>query len=292
MSKVSELGYVGIGVSDMERWKDYCTSIIGLEYLDDGETDRFYLRADEWHHRFTVHPSSDDDCLYMGWRVADKNQLDEIRSKLDENAISYQTCSGAEADERRVLGLIKLKDPSNNSIELFYGPQVDAHKPFHPGRPMYGRFATSPKGLGHCIIRQDDIPAGVSFYRMLGFEGDIEYRMTVPNGGLFEPVFMHLNARQHSIAFGAGMTEKRIHHVMLEYTNLKDLGRAHDLAVTQNIGIPMSLGMHANDEMLSFYMLNPSKWTFEMGWGGRNAMAQQEYYCHDVFGHFSKEAKG
>lgn len=288
---LSELGYVGIAVSDSERWKAYASSIIGMEVVDEGEADRFYLRTDEWHHRFVVHAGGDDDYVYSGWRVAGRTELEALARQLEAAAIVYRYCDKAEAQERRVLGLLKLQDPSGNCLEVFYGPQIDAHKPFHPGRPMFGRFATKAMGLGHCIIRQDDPVAALKFFRALGFIGDVEYRIRLPDGAPMEVVFLKLNERQHSLAFAPGMTAKRFHHIMLEYTELKDLGIAYDLALERQIEVPMSLGMHANDEMLSFYMVNPSGWMFELGWGGRTALPQQEYYSRDVFGHVNVDPR-
>jgi 2,3-dihydroxyethylbenzene 1,2-dioxygenase len=288
---LSELGYVGIAVSNGDLWKAYASSVIGMEVVDEGEGDRFYLRTDEWHHRFIIHASGGDDYLYSGWRVAGSAELEALAQQLEAAAIDYRLCDKAEAKERRVLGLLKLTDPSGNCLEVFYGPQIDAHKPFHPGRPMFGRFATNAMGLGHCIIRQDDPVAALKFFRALGFVGDVEYRMSLPDGGLMEAFFLKLNERQHSLGFARGMTTKRFHHVMLEYTDLKDLGLAFDIAQQRQIEVPMSLGMHANDEMLSFYMMNPSGWMFELGWGGRTASRQQEYYSRDVFGHVNMDPR-
>jgi 2,3-dihydroxyethylbenzene 1,2-dioxygenase len=289
MSQVTELGYFGISVSNGDAWKSYCSEIIGLQVVDEGEKDRFYLRADDWHHRFVVHLDGADDYAYAGWRVAGRPELESVERKLDAAGIAYRESDRAEAEERRVLGLIKLQDPSGNPLEIFYGPQVDRHKPFHPGRPMFGRIITSAKGLGHCILRQSDIREAVKFYSRLGFVGDVEYQMEVSPGHTIEPVFMHLNARQHSLAFGVEIPGKRLNHIMLEYGDLRDLGLAQDLALARQTKMPMSLGMHANDEMLSFYITNPSGWMFELGWGGRDAPTQQEYYRSDVFGHFRRE---
>src|SRR2546428_639075 len=61
MAKVTELGYLGIGVSDAAAWKEYATQVVGMELLDEGEADRFYLRMDNWHHRIVVHTSGEDD---------------------------------------------------------------------------------------------------------------------------------------------------------------------------------------------------------------------------------------
>ena len=286
MVKVTELGYLGISVSDADAWKSYVSEVIGLEIFDKGEKDRFYLRADDWHHRFIVHSGSDDDYAYSGWRVPGRPELEEMARNFDGLGIPYRFGTPEEAKERHVLGLIKLNDPSGNALEIFYGPEISAKKPFHPSRPLFGKFLTGDAGLGHCILRADDMGAALEFYRHLGFVGDIEYKMNV-GGMLVEAAFMCVNARQHAIAFGGGDTGKRINHFMLEYTDIRDLGISYDIAQQLQLPIPMNLGMHANDKMLSFYVGNPSAWTFELGWAGCAPPSQQVYYTSDIFGHAS-----
>jgi len=285
MVQPTELGYLGISVSDADAWKDYATQVIGLEIVDENDADRFYLRADQWHHRFTVHIGGEDDCIYTGYRVADQPALEAMGRQLEDAGISFRIGSEALAEERKVLGLITLQDPDGNPLEIFYGPQVDAHKPFHPGRPMFGGFATGGGGMGHILIAQSDLKGGLQFYRNLGFVGDVEYKVPLPDGGTADPVFLHVNDRQHTLAFGAPPSGKRLNHLMLQYTDLKDLGISYDTALKRQLPMPMTLGMHANDETLSFYIANPSEWTIELGWGGREAPSMQEYYQYDVFGH-------
>jgi 2,3-dihydroxyethylbenzene 1,2-dioxygenase len=286
MSKLTELGYIGISTKRPGDWRTFAQEVVGMEVVDEGEADRFYLRMDTWHHRFVVHTGDVDDALYFGWRVAGPPELREMCEKLDSAGIEYRHGSKAEARERRVLELVKLKDPAGHNLEIFYGPQIDIHRAFHPGRPLFGRFATEDGGLGHFIVSQPDIPAAIAFYELLGFVGSVEYVIDVP-GLEGEPVFMHLNTRQHSLAFGVPEGPTKLNHVMLQYTDLRDLGITHDQVRLRQIPIAMHLGMHANDQMLSFYAVNPSGWAFEFGWGGCDAPAQQGYYTRDIWGHQS-----
>ena len=291
MSRVTELGYMGISVSNTDAWKKYACGIVGMEWVDEGEGDRFYLRTDIWHHRIVVHAKGNDDLAYLGWRVPGPEEFDAMAKKLQDHQIKFEICSTAEADERRVLGLMKLIDPGGNPTEIFYSPQVDAHKPFHPGRPMYGKFVSGTHGLGHCIIRQEDVAAATRFYGILGLTGAVEVKIKLPNGGVAMPVFMHTKGRQHSVAFGLGPMQKRINHLMIEYTDVKDLGIAHDLVRQNNIDVALQLGMHCNDEAFTFYNANPSKWLWELGWGARGAIESEEHYTRDIFGH-GMEATG
>ena len=42
MVQVTELGYMGLGVKDLDEWKAFATDIIGMELADEGERDRVY----------------------------------------------------------------------------------------------------------------------------------------------------------------------------------------------------------------------------------------------------------
>lgn len=285
MANVTELGYIGIAVSDPDAWKTYAGEVVGLEVVDEGEHDRFYLRMDYWHHRIVVHTGPEDDISYLGWRVVDAEALAEMALKLQSAGIAFTVGSAEEAQERRVVGLLKLADPGGNPTEIFHGPQVDTYRPFHPGRPMHGRFVTGEQGLGHIVLRQHDDAAALNFYRVLGFRGGLEYRLPGPDGETMDLIFMHCNARHHSVAFGLGAIPKRANHLMLEYTDLNDLGFAHDTVRRRQIDVALQLGKHANDQALTFYCANPSGWLWELGWGGRQPSHQQELYRADIFGH-------
>ena len=289
--KIIELGYMGLSVSDGDAWRKFAGDIIGMQVIEEEEEDRYYLRMDEWHHRIVVHTDGDDDLAYLGWRVAGQPELEEVAVLLEQNGVEYRVGSEEEAQERKVLGLLKLEDPVGNPTEIFYGPRVDSHNPFHPGRPMHGRFLTGNQGIGHCILRQTDDDAAYKFYSMLGFRGSVEFHLPLPNGMTAKPIFMHCNDRDHSVAFGMGPMPKRINHFMFEYTDLRDFGITHDKIRQEACYVALTLGMHSNDRALTFYCANPSGWLWEPGWAARKAIDAQEYYVSDIFGH-DNEAEG
>ncbi len=291
MVKVTELGYLGIGVKDGAAWKDYAGQVVGMEVADDGEADRFYLRMDNWHHRIVVHTSGEDDLLYIGWRVGGPDELDAMEEQLKKGGVAVRRASQEEAMERRVLGLLKLTSPGGNPTEIFYGPQIQTAFPFYPARRRHAGFVTGSEGLGHVILKEDDVPAAYKFYTtMLGMRGSIEYRLPVAPGIVAQPVFMHCNDRDHSIAFGIP-TDKRINHLMIEVQNIDDVGMTHDIVKARKIPIAMGLGKHSNDQAFTFYFGNPSGWLWELGWGARKATHQSEHYVGDIFGH-KVESKG
>ena len=289
MIKVTELGYLGFNISDAQAWKTYAQECVGLEVLDEGEADRFYLRMDNWHHRFIMHVGGGDDLAYVGWRVADGEALKGMEKQLRDAGVEYRVATREEAAERKVLCLLKLHDPAGISTEIFYGPRVDEHLPFHPGRRMHGRFVTGAHGVGHVLVNCKAPADSYRFYSLLGLTGSVEYHLQTPMG-VAEPIFMHCNDRQHSVAFGIP-GEKNLNHLMLEYAELDDLGLSHDYVRRTGIPVALQLGKHSNDRALTFYSATPSGWLMELGWGGEKPAPQQQYHVLDVFGH-GPEATG
>jgi 2,3-dihydroxyethylbenzene 1,2-dioxygenase len=256
---------------------------MGFEVADEGEPDRCYLRMDYLHHRLVLHADGSDDLAYLGLRVAGPDEFAQMQRQLSEAGIKFRVGSDDEADERRVLEVMKLSDPDGNPIEIFHGPFTQFNKPFHPGRGMHGRFKTGAGGLGHCIIRERDVEAARRFYVNLGMRGGIEYKFG--KGRRTGLVFMDCNERDHTVAFGIPGADRRLNHIMIEVDNLDDVGMTYDLVCKNKIPVTIAPGKHSNDHMYSFYFRNPSGWMFEYGWGARPATHQSEYFGEDIYGH-------
>jgi len=75
MTSVSELGYLGMSVTDLDAWRAYAAEVAGMEIVDEGEGDRIYLRMDLWHHRIALIKGDTDDLAYMGWRLGDPTEF-------------------------------------------------------------------------------------------------------------------------------------------------------------------------------------------------------------------------
>jgi 2,3-dihydroxyethylbenzene 1,2-dioxygenase len=279
---VTELGYIGIGARDVESWHTMLTEIYGLESADENGILRF--RIDNWNSRIVLYPDSCEDLLFAGFRVAGPDELLAMRNVLEQQNIPYEVATSAEADQRRVLEYLRLRDPSGVPLEIFHGPQVDRHRPFRPGRGMHGKFRSGDGGLGHLLIKSHDNDASYRFYRdVMGMRGGREIRTRVGEH-MIEGTFMHCNSREHTVVFGVP-TEKHIGHLMLEVDNIDDVGLALDLVRQREIPIVADLGRHANDESISFYASTPSGWALEYGFGGSASRHQSEYNINEVWGH-------
>ena len=284
MTGITELGYVRFGASDIAAWRDFSTEIIGAEVVETDSGDGFYLRTDNWHHRISIEPDTSDDLIGAGLRVAGVEEFAEMQHRLQQAGVPFSQGSVELAEQRGVLDIMTLLDPAGNPLEIFHGPRIDAHKPFHPSRGMFGRFVTADGGVGHMILRNNGLNQAYEFYKLLGMRGGVEYKFPIPGGGSSEFLFMHCNSRDHTVAFGPP-SEKSINHLMLEVDNIDDVFLTHEKVQASQYPVMISLGKHANDHMFSFYCATPSGWLLEIGTTGRPATHQSEYYTRDMYGH-------
>jgi len=258
---VVALGYIGFAAIRPADWEPFAEDILGTPVACDPETGVRYLRMDDRHHRIAIVPGESDELAYLGWEVASERHLTQATAALEQAGVEYRPGTPEECRARRVVALVACQDPAGNQLELFFGSLNEGQPLLRPARPMSG-FVTGPLGAGHAVIRVADVQSCVAFYtEVLGF------RVTDVSPGRM--VFLRCNARHHSIAFMAGQDRPGLQHFMCEVRSIDDVGTAFDLCQQRAVPIVASLGRHANDEMVSFYMRTPSGFNLEYGWGGR-----------------------
>lgn len=285
---VSQLGYIGIGVSNMDAWRDFGCDVLGLQLNGTAEDGSMYFRMDGYHHRFEIVPSGEDDLVFHGWEVKDAPALERIAEQIRAYGLEVRKGTPEEIARRKVLDLIKFDDPDGIPTEIYFGAFLD-HKPFISPRGVH-RFSADGLGLGHIVVQVDKPDEYQRFYmEVLGAR--ISDIIQFPMGDKTVPLnFLHVNPRHHSLAVGPRMPGfKRLNHFMIETEDLDDVGLA--LGLVKERAVPVgTLGRHTNDRMLSFYAQTPSGFRVEYGYGGlliedESIWQVQHYKAPSIWGH-------
>lgn len=284
---VSQLGYVILSVSDVDRWVGLLTEVFGFgvgRLCDDGVV---VLRMDAHELRVVLQPGDADDLVSVGWHVHGPTELRDLESRVQASGVACSRATVDETRQRMVQGLVRFTDPGGLLTELSYGPFVSS-EPFVPGRPM-GGFVAGPLGLGHVVVDVPDQGACEAFYRdVLGFR--------LSDYGSASLTFMRCNPRHHSIAFAPQRPgAKRLRHVMFEMRDLDDVGRAFDRCLARQDPLATLIGRHVNDLTVSFYVESPSGFEIECSYGGRLVEDEATWEVHryvdrEVWGHQRMDA--
>jgi 2,3-dihydroxybiphenyl 1,2-dioxygenase len=258
--EIQAFGYLGVGSSHLDDWAAFATSAVGMQSVDRASSMRAF-RMDDRKQRLFIDRAIEAGTQVFGWEVGNATALDGLAGRLEAAGVAVKREAAALADQRCVTGLISFTDPAGNRLEAFHGAQI-ADDTFKPGRNVSG-FRTGPQGMGHTLLTVPDLDAALAFYKdLLGFR--ISDFMTAP----VRAYFMHVNARHHSVAL-VGAPVRSMHHLLVEYYQLDDVGQGFDLLQKTPEKIVATLGRHPNDLMTSYYMRTPSEIYVECGWGGR-----------------------
>ena len=289
---VNQLGYVGVNVSNINAWQQFAVNTMGLQENGKDKDGTTFLKMDEYHHRIALHPGGKDDIAYAGWQVANEKELQTMASQLKGEGIEIIWGSKEETKKRKVMGFFKFEDIDGLATEIFYGPEVSYNNDFRSPTGLSG-FETGVLGAGHIVLMVKDIERSVRFYQdMLGFRvSDMiekldEFGLSV--------TFMHCNPRHHSLALvqmkpmPGVPSGQRLNHIMLQTKTLDDVGSTYYRCQEKGVAMRMSLGRHGNDQMVSFYVVTPSGFAIECGWGARtvdDATWQVTITPDDPWGH-------
>src|SRR5690606_31968355 len=187
---------------------------------------------------------------YIGWTVADAAAVEAAAGALGELGIEVHPGDADLAADRSVEGIAHFDDPFGFRHELVFGHHTAPG--FTPGRPGVS-FVTGDGGMGHVVLIVPDLGAATDLFQgALGFRhsDDVEMGLAVR--------FFHCNPRHHTLAVAAVPGVAGVHHVMLEVSDVDEVGRAYDLVQERGLPLAMTLGRHTNDGMTSFYLRTPS----------------------------------
>ena len=270
------LGYVWIESADPSQWLSFGTEVLGLMVApampEDGNV---YLKVDERPYRFAIYKGEAERLALCGWELADEADFEQTKSSLLSAGISFEQGSDDDRQTRKVRDLIRLQDPSGNTLELYWGADLDYAKFVSPcGIAGFETGFNGDMGFGHAVLPCPKLSETHSFYKdILGF-GDTDYMHfkftddpADPGQGLH---FMHVdNPRHHSLAlYEDANNPVGCVHLMLEVLDVDEVGYCLDRVNEREIPVVSTLGRHTNDQMLSFYMATPTGFAMEFGCDG------------------------
>jgi 3,4-dihydroxy-9,10-secoandrosta-1,3,5(10)-triene-9,17-dione 4,5-dioxygenase len=270
---ISSLGYLRFESADVAAWREFGVRILGMTEgrgLEDGAV---YLRMDDFPARLVIVPGTAERLLACGWEVAGAPELAAVGRALADAGVPYKPGTAEELAARRVGAMLSLEDPAGHRLEVFCGAALE-HRP--AVSPYGNRFVTGAMGLGHVVL---PVPPGseaaLDFYtEVLGFRLRDSMRMPAEffGGKPGDPPvwfrFLGCNPRHHSLALAPVPAPAGIVHLMTEVASLDDVGRALDRCARRGAPVSATLGRHANDLMVSFYVRTPGGFDVEYGTDG------------------------
>jgi len=182
---------------------------------------------------------------------------------------------------------LRTNDPTGMIIEI-----VDTTKSNHSFEPADHDhvFDAGELGFGHLTMLHHDLDAFERFYTQgLGLRITDYNKPTLAGGLKLKVGFYRANQRHHSTACAEMKSKgKRLSHFQLEVPHRNQVGLAYDRIRHAGIGIAHPIGVHPNDNQMSFYASTPSGFQSELGAASDLVTDGREvttFYGISVWGH-------
>jgi 3,4-dihydroxy-9,10-secoandrosta-1,3,5(10)-triene-9,17-dione 4,5-dioxygenase len=268
---VGSLGYVVAETRDLAAWRRFGTDVLGLMEATPPATGGLAFRIDERPFRLLIVEGTREGFSTAGLEFVSEPEYTAALARLRAAGVQVEEAPAADARARHAHGLARCTDPDGNRLELYHGHVLD-YVPFVSPVGVSG-FVTGNMGLGHVVFPTTKLEASRSFFiDLLGFGDTDRVRVFLsqdpadPGLGLY---FLHCdNPRHHTVAIAEFPQPSGLIHMMLETKSIDDVGRAFDRAVRGGAHISATIGRHANDKMISFYVRSPSGFDIEYGCEG------------------------
>jgi len=285
---IRSLGYIGLNSTNVDGWWRWGQEIIGLGTKDPTPAvsaissaapkveGALYFRMDDRRQRIAVYPSTHDEVAYMGWELPDRIAFRRALAKLDQLKYPYEVASEELALERGVQYMASLYDPAGYRHEIFCSAYYLETSMEYGRLPMREGFRTE-HGLGHLVLMVPEFTRelddfAVEVLGLRAFAGGT----SIPNTGArpgedgrvrTEMYRGHNNKLSHNLVYMEKKGFYGLHHMLIEFKHLDDLGRTYDLIQKKSeFPLIMTLGRHQADTFLSFYTSSPSKVILEVAW--------------------------
>ena len=279
---IRSLGYIGVYSQKITDWREFACGVMGLEDVSercDAQSGEAFFKIDDHPYRLFVMPGESERVAVCGWETHSEQGLHEVATSLEQAGVDYSWGDAELIKRRRVQNLLSFTDPAGNHHEAFWGVVSDFSR-FNSAAGVSG-FVTGEQGMGHIVLPAPNFEATTHFFtEVLGFGlSDLMKIRFTPDPE--EPVkrlwFMHCNARHHSLGLFEMPMPTGCVHLMLEVENVDEVGRCNDRRIAAGVKLTGTLGRHANDHMVAFYMRSPSGFDVEYGAEGRTVPNWDNY---------------
>ena len=261
MTRVKRLAYGLFEVHSIARWRDYLHLMYGLSLQPSQAAGTFEAQVDDSGCRLMFREGPADDCVAAGWECDD---LDGLKAQIEQSGFDAGWGSEQDAADRGAHRLLRARDPNGLIHEVV--DRTQANGPFSAAD--HGAvYDAGHLGFGHMTLMCDDLEAFEAFCtKALGLRPTDYNQPAVGPGIKVYVAFFRANARHHSMAAaelpGAG---KKMNHFQLEVATRNDVGKAYDRMRNSRYRMAHHIGVHPNDNQISFYVVTPSGFQSEVG---------------------------
>jgi 2,3-dihydroxy-p-cumate/2,3-dihydroxybenzoate 3,4-dioxygenase len=258
MADLRDISYVRIGSEDLDESVHFATHILGLELMG-RDSSSAYLRGDNRDHNI-VYVKGRGAGHVVGFELPSMQALDEAAAQFENAGVAVHAGTADEREQRRVGGLITLRDPTGNVIDL-------VAKPAASGRRYYGTRDAGITSFSHIGLRTSSPQADEAFWT--------SFLNAKVSDWIGEAALLRIDEVHHKIALFPSAFPG-VQHVNFQVESHDDVMRSFYFLQKQNVRIVFGPGRHPTSGARFLYFQGPDNVIYEYSTGVRMITAEDE----------------
>ena len=257
MIRYNKLGYVALGVTDLEKSIAYYQDIVGLQ-LNAEEDGMAYFSCSDDHHNLVLYKNATPGLQRIAWEVESDAELDRAAAHLKSHGIAVYELPPSDCAALHQHRTLRFEEPNAGICCELYSQQ-------HKRGSNYQATVSKIARLGHVVVSFPDWPAAVTFFQdVMNFkpsdfvDGFVAFMRCFPNP--YHHTFGIGNAK-----LGGG--KACLHHVNFMVTDMDDIGRALNRMPKNDVPVVFGPGRHPPSGSIFYYFLDPDGMTVEYSYG-------------------------
>lgn len=285
-----QIGYLVIQSQKLDEWQRFFHDGIGL-HESERNAEHLAYRFDHHERRIMVEKGKREDISALGIHVQSDEAMTEVLNRLSENGVEVLATCGEESHKRGVNSFFSFTGPKGLTIELYRSPRLSTL----PLDMKVSGIVTGDSGMGHLAITSRTPETMLGFWREI-FDARVSDYIDEKIAGVeLDITFLRFNERHHSIAVASTKGVRldpirtQAQHVNLVADTMDDLVGAFRRLKQLGFEMAHEIGQHPNDKELSFYVITPSGFEWELGFDAlkvnENDWAVERFKGISLWGH-------
>ncbi len=269
MINIADMQYVRLGTKDVDAAAKFLTETIGLQLVrrEDG---RAYLRGDERDHDICYFPGAPGDHT-VGLKIETRAALDAAAAELEQAGVAVERGTPAECEERRVLDMVRFRDPSKNTFELVLRPHI-ATRRYFPSRDA------GITEFSHIGLKTANAPRDEEFWSTL-----FNFRA---NDWIGAAGLLSFDEVHHRFALFPA-PQPGVQHINFQVASIDDIMRSYYFLTERQVRIVFGPGRHVTSGAYFLYFEGPDGVVYEYSSGVRMVdeawKPRQLPFCDEAF---------
>jgi len=244
MPKVFQLGYVELGVGNIEATSRHYTNVLGMSVVEAGNGNTAYLSLGQDHHNIALVASAQRGVRLIGLQLIPGITPKDLQAELSDLGL----CSTVKTDARPgVAELLEVEAPGNSIVQLY----TEMTMP----NPGFEKSGVAPVKLGHTTFANREAAKVLKFYtEALGFYKTDWYGDMI--------TFLSCNQDHHVVSYVNAPFDK-LHHIAFELRDNTQHFVIADQMMKKDVKLEWGPSRHPQGHNIAAYHYDPDRMLIE-----------------------------